>query len=262
MKSRFRLPLPLCCLGGLLLGSTALGQQDPRVVIVKPSTPVKTGAVQAPSAREQRTAPVAKRYWADYAGNAIRRSNLDGSNVETVATDTSGPYGTSYDPETGNVIWTSSGDELVHLTSASGDTKLGDVTLNSSFEDQYAIVVKGSESNVAYGVVEGQIVRITEDRNTGTEKTEVLLQLASPDEVHGLALTPDNTALYLGDPDGRMIRKLSLSTLKVQQLVYDNGDTCTTCVAPASTAAPARTTQPRASEPSSKSHRSSQEKTR
>lgn len=262
MKSRFRLPLPLCCLGGLLLGSTALGQQDPRVVIVKPSTAAKTGGAQASSSLAPRAAPVAKRYWADYAGNAIRRSNLDGSNVETVATDTIGPYGTSYDPETGNVIWTSSGDELVHLTSASGETRLGDLTLNSSFEDQYAIVVKGSDTNVAYGVVDGQVIRLTEDRNTGTEKREVLLQLASPDEVHGLALTPDNTALYLGDPDGRMIRKLSLATLKVQQLVYDNGNTCTTCPAMTSTPEPARTTQPRASEPSSKPRRSSQEKTR
>lgn len=262
MKSLFRLPLPLCCLGGLLLGSMALGQQDPRVVIVKPTTAVKAGGARAASAREQRTAPVAKRYWADYAGNAIRRSDLDGSNVETVASDTSGPYGTSYDPETGNVIWTSSGDELVHMTSASGGTQLGDLTLNSSFEDQYAVVVKGSESNVAYGVVDGQVVRVTEDRNTGTEKREVLLQLASPDEVHGLALRPDNTALYLGDPDGRMTRKLSLSTLQVQQLVYDNGGTCTTCAVAPSSPEPKRTTQPRATEPSSKPRRASQEKTR
>jgi hypothetical protein len=228
MKPRFRLPLALCCLGGLLIGSTALAQQDPRVVVVHPSAAVKAGGGKPSSAQTQRTAPSAKRYWADYAGNAIRRSNLDGSNVETLATDTSGPYGTAYDPETGNLIWTSSSDELVQMAPANG-TSTSAITLNSSFEDQFAVVVKGSESNVAYGVVNGQIVKVTEDRNTGTERRDVLLTLSSPDEVHGLALTPDNTALYLGDPDGRMTRKLNLTTLQVQQLVYDNGGTCTTC---------------------------------
>ncbi|MFL5355828.1 hypothetical protein [Archangium sp.] len=239
MKSRFRLPLPLCCLGGLLLGSTALGQQDPRVVVVKPSTAVKAGGVRPSTAQAQRTAPVAKRYWADYAGNAIRRSDLDGSNVETLATDTSGPYGTTYDPETGKVLWTSSGDELVHMASSDGTALSGYVTLNSSFEEYSAIVVKGSESNVSYGVVDAQLVKVTEDRNTGTERRDVLLKLASPDEVHGLALAPDNSALYLGDPDGRMTRKLNLTTLQVQQLVYDNGGSCTTCAMAAPAPKPA-----------------------
>lgn len=256
MKSRFRLLLPLCCLGGLLLGSTALGQQDPRAVVVKPAA-ARAGAARAAT----NTVPRAKRYWADYKRNAILRSDLDGSNVETVVSDTSGPYGTSYDPETGNLLWTSSGDELVHQTS-SGEVKTADATLNSSFEDQYAIVVKGTDTDVAYGVVGSQLVRLTQNRNTGEEKTDVLLQLASPDEVHGLALTLDNTALYLGDADGRMVRKLSLSTLQVQQLVYDNGDVCAMCAAPTSAPEPARTTQPRATEPSSKPRRSSQEKTR
>lgn len=262
MKPRFRLPLSLCCLGGLLLGSTALGQQDPRVVVVKPSTAVKAGGARPSSAQAQRTTPSAKRYWADYAGNAIRRSNLDGSNVETVATDTSGPYGTSYDPETGNVLWTSSGDELVHMAISDGTSASGYITLNSSFEDQFAVVVKGSESNVAYGVVDGQVVKITEDRNTGTEKRDVLLTLSSPDEVHGLALTPDSTALYLGDPDGRMTRKLSLTTLQVQQLVYDNGEVCTTCALPASSTEPARTTPSRSPKPTARPLPSSPEKTR
>lgn len=252
MKQRFGLHVSLWCLGGLLIAPAALAQQDPRVVIVKPST--------AKGGTAQRTAPVARRYWADYAGNAIRRSNLDGSNVETLATDTEGPYGTSYDPETGNVLWTSSGDELVQMAPANGATSSA-VTLNSSFEDQFAVVVQGSETNVSYGVVNGQVVRVTENRNTGAERRDVLFTLSSPDEVHGLALTPDHTALYLGDLEGRMTRKLNLSTLQVQQLVYDNGGTCTMCaVAPSS--APAARSGSAAPAPAAKSRPSSTEKSR
>ena len=54
MKPRSRLQLSLCCLGSLLLGSTALAQPDPRTVVVRPSAAAN---VRAPA--------TAKRYWAD-----------------------------------------------------------------------------------------------------------------------------------------------------------------------------------------------------
>jgi hypothetical protein len=233
MKQRFRLPVLLCCLGSLLSSSAAWAQQDPRVVIVKPSTVAKG----APSA--------AKRYWADYAGKAIRRSNPDGSNVETVASDVDGPYGTSYDPETGYVLWTSAGDELVQMAPANGVNSTA-TTLNSSFEEYFAIVVpsNGSDTNVGYGVMNGQVVRITQNRNTGSEQRQVLLTLSSPELVHGLALTPDNSALYLGDEAGRMTQKLNLTTLQVTQLVYDNGEPMSAPTTRTPAPAPATKTQP------------------
>lgn len=256
MKSRSRLYVSLCCLGGLLFGSAALGQQDPRGVIVKPSPGAK-GPAQA------------KRYWADYAGNAIKRSNLDGSNVETVAADASTPYATTYDPETAHILWTNSGDELVQMAPASGSS--GTITLNSSFEESFTVVIRGTETHVAYGVVDGQLVRHTENRNTGAEQREVLYTLSSPEDVHGLALTPDNTGLYLGDVQGRMTRKLNLSTLQVQQLVYDN-EPCSLCVTAESTSskepsARKESTRPvnpntKAPAPAAKAQPSSKEKAR
>lgn len=222
MKHRFRLPVVICLsLGSLLLAPSALGQQDPRAVIVRPPAAEKAPASKASQALAQRVPSAPKRYWADYAGKAIRRSNLDGSNVETLATGVEGPYGTSYDPETGYVLWTSSGDEVVQMAPANGATG-STTTLNSSFEEYFAITLPGSEVNVAYGVVNGQVVRITQNRNTGAEQTEVLMTLPSPDQVHGLALTPDNASLYLGDTAGRMTQKLNLTTRQVTQLVYDN----------------------------------------
>jgi len=246
MKQRFRLQVFLCGLGSLLISSAALGQQDPRVVVVRPLTAEKARGARTSPALAQRVPSTPKRYWADYAGKAIRRSNLDGSNVETVASSVEGPYGTSYDPETGYVLWTSSGDELVQMApanSVSGTT----TTLNSSFEEYSAIVVArsgSSDTNVAYGLVNGQVVRITQNRNTGAEQSEVLLTLSAPDQVHGLALTPDSTALYLGDAVGRMTQKLNLATRQVTQLVYDNGAPMS-----ASTGTPTPASKPQPSSP-------------
>jgi hypothetical protein len=251
MKQRFRLQVLLCCLGSLLSSSAAWGQQDPRVVVVRPLTAAKASGARTSPDLAQRVPSTPKRYWADYAGKAIRRSNLDGSNVETLASSVEGPYGTSYDPETGYVLWTSSGDELVQMAPANGVSGTTTI-LNSSFEEHFAIVVApsgatGSDSNVAYGVVNGQVVRITQNRNTGSEQREVLLTLSSPEQVHGLALTPDNSALYLGDAAGRMTQKLNLTTRQLTPLVYDNGEPLPAAAAPA---------------PASKSQPSSQEKTR
>lgn len=238
MKQRSRLHVSLCCLGGLLLSSTALGQQDPRVVVVRPRE------LRAPAPREPATA---KRYWADYAGKAIRRSNLDGSNLETLASDVNGPYGTSYDPETGYVLWTSSGDEKVQMAPANALSAEA-TTLNSSFEDYFAIVVNGSTSDTSYGVVNGQIIRITRSRDSEYEKRDVLYTLSSPDEVYGLALAPDNSALYLGDIQGRMTQKLSLSTFQKTSLVYDNAEP-QPALSTAVSEEPARTSEPPLAEP-------------
>lgn len=131
MKPRARPRLVLCCLGGLLSASPALGQQDPRAVIVRPSTVTKA----------RRATPTAKRYWADYAGKAIKRSNLDGSKVETVVSDVDSPYGVSYDPATDQVVWTSASDEVVQMAPADGSGVT--LTLDSSFEEHFAIVAHG-----------------------------------------------------------------------------------------------------------------------
>jgi hypothetical protein len=218
MKQRTRLHVSLCFLGGLLLGSSALAQQDPREVIVRPPTAAKSG--DARTARARHAPTVAKRYWADYAGKAIRRSNLDGSKVETVASNVSGPYGVTYDQSTEYVVWTSAEAEAVQMAPADGSGEA--ITLNSSFEEHFAIAIKGDTQNVAYGVEGAHIIRVTQDRNTGAEQRVVLFTLPAPEQVHGMALAPDHSALFLGDAQGRMTQKLNLSTRQLEPLVYDN----------------------------------------
>lgn len=179
-----------------------------------------------------------KRYWAEYAANAIWRSNLDGSQVELVYS-VNGPYGIGYDPGTGYLIWTSSTDETVQAAPAGGGSV---ITLQSSFEEYYAIAFKAtgqatatavtaataemtapsSTTSLSYSVIGNEVVKLTQDINTGAEQREVLLTLSSPDEVRGLTLSADGTALYLGDPVGRMSRKLNIASHGVEWLVFDD----------------------------------------
>jgi hypothetical protein len=201
MRSRPRLTRLLACLAWFLAALPALGQ-DSRSVTV-PSDP----AARKP----------ARTCWADFLGAAIRCSNLDGS-AETVVAAASGPYGLAFDPATGYLIWTSSGDEVVQAAPADGSGKI--VTLEGSFEEGYAILLPEGDARTVYGVAENQVVQITQDRNTGDEKRVVLLELPSPDAVHGLALSPDHATLYLGDADGRMSQKLGLGDLRVEPLVF------------------------------------------
>lgn len=210
----------LCLLGGLLLGTPAPGQQEPRSVILTPPTARKSGG--APSAQAQSVSATPKRYWADYKANAIRRSNLDGSNVETLSEDAEGPYGLGADPETGYLIWTNSTSGTVQTSPPEASDQV--ITLPTAFEPPYALIFKGKEQDVAYGVDEGQLVRITRDRYTGVEQRDVLLQLSSPEQVHGLALSPDGKALYLGDFEGRMSQKLNLADLKQLPILHSEGE--------------------------------------
>lgn len=187
----------------LLTAAAAVGQEEPRSVVIS------AGMAKAGKA---------KIYWADHAGNAIRRSNTDGTGVEVLAASVDGPYGISYDPATGYLIWTSEGDETVQATPADGSG--GVITLESSFEDNFAVVVNETDHQIAYGVVDGQVIKVTLHRTTGEEQREVLHVLPSPDAVHGLALTPDRTALYMGDSVGRMSQKLSFWNRCVEPLLY------------------------------------------
>lgn len=162
-----------------------------------------------------------KRYWADYAGNAILRSNLNGSQVEVVRS-VAGPYGIGYDPATGKLIWTSSTDEVVQTAPADGSGSA--VPLESAFGENSAIVIVQGDFQFAYGLDGSQVIKVTQNRNTGEEQREVLLQLSSPDEVVGLALAADHATLYVGDTVGRMSQKLDLSSRSVEPLVFDDGN--------------------------------------
>lgn len=206
MRTRFRRSVSAAAVA-VLLSAVPLAAQTRSVVVPAP--------VVSPFGRT--LAPA--RYSADFSGNAIRRSALDGSSSVVIVADVHGPYGLAFDPAGRNLVWTSATDEVVQLAPTSGGRA---VTLESSFEEGYAIEFTEGNRDVVYGLVDTHVVRLGQDRQTGQETQEVLLELAPGDLVHGLALSPDHTVLYLGDEVGQMSRKLTLATGQLETLVYES----------------------------------------
>jgi hypothetical protein len=178
-----------------------------------------TPAAQSITEQQQRRAvhvPTAdKRVWADHAANAIWISEPDGSAPRMLYPNLPGPYGLSVDVATQQLVFTSSELEVVQIAPLGGGAV---TTLRTSFEESYAIVVDEGTHKVLYGVRDNQLIKLTENTEFGTEQVEVLLQPVTG--VHGLALTPDGSALYLGDAVGQMNRKLNIATHGVEALAY------------------------------------------
>jgi len=212
MRTRFGPRAGAACCAVFLAVSSVAAQEEQRSVTVTVSG--TSGARRIGGI----PLPTVKRYWADYASNAIRRSNLDGSLAEIAIADVNGPYGVGFDTSSRQLVWTSAGAEVVQAASVDGGMP---VTLDSSFEENYAILVDEGDHKVVYGLQDDQIIKVTEDPTTGAGSTEVLLQLLSPETFHGLALSPDHTALYLGDESGQMNRRLNLATHTVESLAFD-----------------------------------------
>lgn len=216
----------LCFLAGVLLAATLVSDgsllaQDPgRSVTIK-----------------------TKRYWADAAAGAIRRSNLDGSSLENVVAGLDAPYGLALDPIAGVLVWTNSGGDgaVQRWNLATGE--LG--TLQSQFEEPYAIVLEG-KVRTAYAVVDGSVVKVTESYEGDSDATEVIVpgepeplplsarrsilevrpsgDLEDPvPPIHGLALDLASGVLYIADGYGMMARRVRLTDKQVDALVFQGG---------------------------------------
>lgn len=158
-----------------------------------------------------------KRYWADPVTQAIRRSNLDGSSVEDIATGLRQPYGLSFDSATNALLWTSSGDEVVQRLSLEGASPQ---VLPCEFEDPYTIQVTSELGRRAYALDGADVVEVTQSADGTSETRAVLLTLTAVERVHGLALDEQAGLLYLGDDSGQMTRRLRLADHAVEPLVY------------------------------------------
>ncbi len=207
-------PRDVCLLGALAVCAPtgqASAQDAPRTVLLGSNA---AGRLVAPDSTSE--LPGLQRYFTDYAGNAVRRSQLDGSNVTTLVDGVNGPYGLAFDADAQRLVWTSSGDEVVQSAAPDGS---GNTVLESSFEEHYPLVTSEGELQVAYFVEGSELVELSVDAQ-GNEQRRVLLFLPAPESVHGLALGPLHDVLYLGDANGMMTRRLRLADASVAYLDY------------------------------------------
>lgn len=184
-----------------------------------------------------------KRYWADAAAGAIRRSNLDGSSLESVVSGLDAPYGLALDPIAGVLVWTNSGGAGAVQSWNPATGELG--TLQSEFEEPYAVVVE-SKIRIAYAVIDGSVVKVTEDYEGDSDATEIIVpgepeplplsvrrsivevapsgELEDPvPPIHGLALDLAAGVLYIADGYGMMARRVRLADKQVDALVFQGG---------------------------------------
>lgn len=196
-----------------LVAGLGSAQDPPRAVLLGLGA---AGRLTAPDTTSD--LPGLQRYFTDYAGNAVRRSNPDGTNVTTVVAGVNGPYGIAFDADTQQLVWTSSADEVVQAAAPDGASP--HVVLESSFEESSPIVTSEGDLHVAYFIEGSELLKLSVDPSTGAEQRQVLLWLSSPDDVHGLALGPLHDVLYLGDAHGMMTRRLRLSDAHVTYLAY------------------------------------------
>ena len=165
-----------------------------------------------------------KRYWADAAAGAIRRSNLDGSGAEDVVAGLDAPYGLALDPIAGVLLWTNSGGDgaVQRWNPSTGEL----VTLQSEFEEPYAIVLDDGKVRTAYAVLNGDVVKATEDHGSESDRIEILV----PGEPEPLPLSASRSILEVGaaeepeDPVPRHRRADVLDDLRDLAVRLAHGD--------------------------------------
>lgn len=156
-------------------------------------------------------------YWADAMTGAIHSSALDGSAMEIVATGAGLPYGMAFDADAQALLWTNAAAETVQKVAVAGGEP---ITLATAFEEPYPIEASTEAEYVVYTATANIVYRNTIDVRTGEENSAEILVLPETEAIHGLALDGENGVLYVGDSNGRMIRKFALAGKDAQLLPH------------------------------------------
>ncbi|TXH64982.1 MAG: hypothetical protein E6Q88_14695 [Lysobacteraceae bacterium] len=212
MKMKFLSVIPLAVAGYLLFhAQTASTRIESSALVL-----AEEAGLYIDSARE---APAAnsKLYWADAAAGAIRRSEIDGSSPVAIAESLATPYGVAFDIGAQELLWTSAGAEAVQKMHVGGGKIRSLVT---AFEEPFAIDASTAEEKIYYNAIGSTVYRNSYDTLSGEEASIALLQLPDTEVIHGLALDQANGILYIGDVNGRMVRKLDLSNFIAEHLIH------------------------------------------
>jgi DNA-binding beta-propeller fold protein YncE len=165
-------------------------------------------------------APGSKLYWADVEAGAIRTSDIDGKIQQTLVASVESPYGMAFDVDAQALLWTSAAAEVVQKIAVSGGKPR---TLATAFEEPYAVDITDISAQTAQAYLAATastVYRNTFDLQTGEETSVVLAIFPESQPIHGLALDAEQGILYVGDINGRMTRKISLSDSATQDLIH------------------------------------------
>jgi low density lipoprotein receptor-related protein 5/6 len=159
-----------------------------------------------------------KMYWADWpeATAHIRRSNLDGSDVEVIHSGLSGPYGVALDVTAGKLYWTEFSANMVRRSNLDGTNVEDLITTGLSHPNGIALDLDNGKIYGTQGGVPGKVFRANLD-GTGfewlittrlSEPMEIALDLDS-NKMYWCDLGTDS--LYRSDLDGSNIEALLAS---------------------------------------------------
>ncbi len=207
-----------------LLSTEVFAQQvEPRSIVLQESA---SGSMQPID--EQNSSQQTKQYWLDINTDALMHSASDGSNASIAIDSLNDPYGIAFDSDLQELVWTSSGDEVVEKSSLINPAKR---VLQTSFEEPFVIETQQETGRATYFVDGNSVFRVTSpDLRAASEghyiqpevTQDILLTIPEGESVHGLALDTNHQVLYIGDEFGRMTRRIDLNAITSQRLVYQD----------------------------------------
>ena len=187
--------------------------------IVNPSDPSLPPGIGAAIAQQPPQPPatgtgVSKLYWSDWGTDKIRRSDLDGSNVEDVVSGAGlgGPDGLSLDPAAGKIYWADAATNKIQRSNLDG-SGIEDLVTGLGIPFGLALDVSGGKMYWT----NRQTNKIQRSNLDGSRVEDLVTSgLTFPG---GLALDVSGGKMYWTNPGARKIQRSNLSGSGVEDLV-------------------------------------------
>ncbi len=172
----------------------------------------RAGAVDI-GAYEALAAVYNKIYWADFSGNRIQRSNLDGSSIETLVSGISGPGGLAVDLVNGKIYWSEYFTQKIRRANLDG-TGIQDIATGIEGASGIALDVAGGKIYfIENGLFTNRILRA--NLNGTSQQALVTTGLSSPTSIQ---LDVAAGKMYWTDSGTNKIQKANLDGTSVSNV--------------------------------------------
>lgn len=157
-------------------------------------------------------------YWADQTGNVIKRSGLDGSNVETIHSSLNNPTSIEVDISAGKIYWAESAAGTIKRSNLDGS---GVQTILSSLDSPVSITLDVSNGKVYWAETLGS--NLIQRANLDGTTVETIFTPADANGPVGLDIDAANSKLYWVDNevgfDTHVVRRSGLDGSSVETVV-------------------------------------------